>query len=264
MKKYLVIGNPIDHSLSPKLHNYWITINNVKAIYEKKKLVFNEIQDLINDIKAKKISGINVTVPFKKKVINFLDVLSEEAQITQSVNTIYVENNKVVGHNTDIDGFENSIKKINYKLATKKAFILGSGGVVPSIIFALQRMGINEVFVSGRTKSKAENLKSLFKNIKIVDWGELPNFDIIINATSLGLGKHDKIEIDFSNVGKNKLFFDVIYNPKETNFLKQGKELGNLTENGKMMFIFQAQKSFQKWHNIIPKVDIEVERLLDD
>ena len=264
MKKYLVIGNPIDHSLSPKLHNYWITINNVEAIYEKKKLVSNEIQDLINDIKAKKISGINVTVPFKKEVINFLDVLSEEAQITQSVNTIYFENNKVVGHNTDIDGFESSIKKINYKLANKKAFILGSGGVVPSIIFALQRMGINEVFVSGRTKSKAENLKSLFKNIKIVDWGELPNFDIIINATSLGLGKHDKIEIDFSNVGKNKLFFDVIYNPKETNFLKQGKELGNLTENGKMMFIFQAQKSFQKWHNIIPKVDKEVERLLDD
>jgi len=264
MKKYLVIGNPIDHSLSPKLHNYWITINNVKAIYEKKKLVSNEIQDLINDIKAKKISGINVTVPFKKEVINFLDVLSEEAQITQSVNTIYFENNKVVGHNTDIDGFESSIKKINYKLANKKAFILGSGGVVPSIIFALQRMGIDEVFVSGRTKSKAENLKSLFKNIKIVDWGELPNFDIIINATSLGLGKHDKIEIDFSNVGKNKLFFDVIYNPKETNFLKQGKELGNLTENGKMMFIFQAQKSFQKWHNIIPKVDKEVERLLDD
>ena len=264
MKKYLVIGNPIDHSLSPKLHNYWITTNNVKAIYEKKKLVSNEIQDLINDIKVKKISGINVTVPFKKEVINFLDVLSEEAQITQSVNTIYFENNKVVGHNTDIDGFESSIKKINYKLANKKAFILGSGGVVPSIIFALQRMGIDEVFVSGRTKSKAENLKSLFKNIKIVDWGELPNFDIIINATSLGLGKHDKIEIDFSNVGKNKLFFDVIYNPKETNFLKQGKELGNLTENGKMMFIFQAQKSFQKWHNIIPKVDKEVERLLDD
>ena len=264
MKKYLVIGNPIDHSLSPKLHNYWITINNLKAIYEKKKIMSNEIQDLINDIKRKKFSGINVTVPFKKEVINFLDVLSEEAQITQSVNTIYVENNKVVGHNTDIDGFESSIKKINYKLATKKAFILGSGGVVPSIIFALQRMGIGEVFVSGRTKSKAENLKSLFKNIKILDWGELPNFDIIINATSLGLKKDDRIEIDFSKIGKNKLFFDVIYNPKETNFLKQGKELGNLTENGKMMFIFQAQKSFQKWHNIIPKVDKEVERLLDD
>ena len=264
MKKYLVIGNPINHSLSPRLHNYWITINNLKAVYEKKKLVSNEIQGLINDIKVKKISGINVTVPFKKEVINFLDALSEESQITQSVNTIYLENNKVVGSNTDIDGFENSIKKINYKLANKKAFILGTGGVVPSIILALQRMGINEIFVSGRTKRKAENLKSLFNNIKILNWGELPNFDIIINATSLGLREDDKIDIDFSNVGKNKLFFDVIYNPKETNFLRQGKELGNLTENGKMMFIFQAQKSFQKWHNITPKIDKEVEELLDD
>ena len=263
MKKYLVIGNPIDHSLSPKLHNYWITINNLKAIYEKKKIMSNEIQDLINDIKRKKFSGINVTVPFKKEVINFLDVLSEEAQITQSVNTIYVENNKVVGHNTDIDGFESSIKKINYKLATKKAFILGSGGVVPSIIFALQRMGIDEVFVSGRTKSKAENLKSLFKNIKILDWGELPNFDIIINATSLGLKKDDKIEIDFSKVGKNKLFFDVIYNPKETNFLNMGKKLGNITENGKLMFIYQASAAFEIWHGVKPKINDDIIKLLD-
>ena len=264
MKKYFVIGNPIDHSLSPKLHNYWMEINNVKATYEKRKLVLNEIQYLINDIKEKKISGINVTVPFKKKIIDFLDTLSDEAKITQSVNTIYVDNNKVVGHNTDIDGFENSIKKIDYKLTDKKACILGTGGVVPSIIFALQRMGVGEIFVCGRTKSKAENLKSLFKNLEILNWGELPNFDIIINATSLGLKKDDKIDIDFSKVGQNKLFYDVIYNPKETDFLKKGKELGNLTENGKMMFILQAQKSFQKWHNILPKVDKEVERLLDD
>ncbi len=264
MKKYLVIGNPIDHSLSPKLHNYWMEINNVKAIYDKRKLVLNEIQYLINDIKEKKISGINVTVPFKKKIINFLDDLSDEAKITQSVNTIYVDNNKVVGHNTDIDGFENSIKRIDFKLIDKKACILGSGGVVSSIIFALQKLGIREIFVCGRTKSKAENLKSLFKNLEILNWGELPDFDIIINATSLGLKKDDKIDIDFSKVGKNKLFYDVIYNPKETDFLKKGKELGNLAENGKMMFILQAQKSFQKWHNILPKVDKEVERLLDD
>ena len=262
MKKYLVIGNPIDHSLSPKLHNYWITINNLKAIYEKKKIMSNEIQDIINDIKRKKFSGINVTVPFKKEVINFLDVLSEEAQITQSVNTIYVENNKVVGHNTDIDGFESSIKKINYKLATKKAFILGSGGVVPSIIFALQRMGIDEVFVSGRTKSKAENLKSLFKNIKILDWGELPNFDIIINATSLGLKGNKDFNFNFDQTKKNLIYIDTIYNPLETKTLKYLKKMDIKVFNGLDMFIYQGQKAFYLWNKINPEIDEKLIELL--
>ena len=110
MKKYLVIGNPIEHSLSPKLHNYWIKDNNIDAIYEKKKLDENELESLILEIKEKKIDGINVTVPFKKVIIPFLDRLSVEAENTQSVNTIYLSNNKIIGHNTDIDGFELGIK----------------------------------------------------------------------------------------------------------------------------------------------------------
>ena len=106
MKKYLVIGNPIEHSLSPKLHNYWIKKNNINAIYEKQKLSKNEIEGLILQIKEKKINGINVTVPFKKTVIPYLDRLSLESESTQSVNTIYLDDNKVVGHNTAISGFE--------------------------------------------------------------------------------------------------------------------------------------------------------------
>mgnify|MGYP001233006964 CR=1 FL=1 len=109
MKKFLVIGNPIDHSLSPKLHNYWIKKNNIDAIYEKKLLTQNEIKNLMNEFKKGKIDGINVTVPFKKKVIPFLDNLSIEAKATQSVNTIYKEKNKIIGHNTDIGGFELAI-----------------------------------------------------------------------------------------------------------------------------------------------------------
>ena len=110
MKKYLVIGNPIDHSLSPKLHNYWIKNNNINAIYEKKKLDGNEIKNLILEIKKKKLDGINVTVPFKKTVIPYVDRLSLEAERTQSVNTIYLDKDKVVGHNTDVSGFELGIK----------------------------------------------------------------------------------------------------------------------------------------------------------
>ena len=114
MKKYLVIGNPIDHSLSPKLQNYWIKSHHLNAIYEKEKLNENELEKLFLKIRDKKINGANVTVPFKKAVIPFLDKLSVEAERTRAVNTIYLENNKIIGHNTDIDGFELGIIKINY------------------------------------------------------------------------------------------------------------------------------------------------------
>ena len=111
MKKYLVIGNPIDHSLSPKLHNYWIKENNINAVYDKRQLSESDIKKVINEVKQGKIEGINVTIPFKKLVIPFLEQLTPLAEQTQSVNTIYKKNNILVGDNTDIDGFKYSLKK---------------------------------------------------------------------------------------------------------------------------------------------------------
>ena len=264
MKKFLVIGNPIEHSLSPTLHNYWIKNNGIDAIYEKQKLNENELEQIILLVKEKKIDGINVTVPFKKAIIPFLDKLSIEAKSTQSVNTIYLKENKVMGHNTDIAGFEASIKKSKYNLVNKEVLILGAGGVVPSIIFALKKMKVSKITISNRTKEKAKNLKKLFENIEIIEWGMAPNFDMIINATSVGLKKEDNINIDFSSISKNKFFYDVIYNPKETNFLKIGKNLGNVILNGKLMFIYQALSAFNIWHGIRPVIDEKVIKLLDN
>jgi len=263
MKKYLVIGNPIEHSLSPLLHNYWIKKNNLQAEYEKQKIDNSQLKNLIDKIKRKEINGINVTVPFKKEIISFLEKLSPEAESTQSVNTIYLDNDVVVGHNTDIKGFELAIKDTKYDVVGKNIFILGAGGVVPSIIFALYKMKVSSITLSNRTLNKAENLKSLFKNLRIVNWGQLPDCDMIINATSLGLENKDKINLDFSILNKNKFFFDVIYNPKETNFLKTAKSLGNDTENGKKMFIYQAAEAFKIWHGIKPDINQEVDELLD-
>ena len=263
MKKYLVIGNPISHSLSPKLQNHWIKNHNIEAIYEKEKLNEDELEKLFINIRDKKVHGANVTVPFKKAVIPFLDKLSAEAESTQAVNTIYLENDKLIGHNTDIDGFQMGIKKINYNTSNKKIFILGAGGVVPSIIYALNKMKVSEISIANRTRKKAENLKNLFDNLKIVEWGKIPDFDMIINATSIGLKKDDEINLNLSSIGKNKFFYDVIYNPKETNFLKTGKKLGNATENGKLMFIYQAASAFNIWHGVRPAVNDEAIKLLD-
>ncbi|MDC0046660.1 shikimate dehydrogenase [Candidatus Pelagibacter sp.] len=263
MKKYLVIGNPISHSLSPELHNYWIKQNGLDAIYEKKKLNNNELENLISNIKQGNINGINVTVPFKNVVIPFLDELSDEAKITQSVNTIYLKDKKTIGHNTDIEGFKNAIKKINFDFNNKKIFILGAGGVVPSIIYASIKMGSSEILISNRTKEKAEKVKNIFDNIKLINWGEIPNFDVIINATSMGLKHEDKLNLDLTKIGKNKLFYDVIYNPSETSFLTIGKKLGNKYENGKLMFVYQAFSAFKLWHGIEPTINNETMKLLN-
>ena len=263
MKKYFVVGNPINHSFSPKLHNYWLKQNNINAVYEKIKLEENEIKNFISKIKNQEINGCNVTVPFKKTVIPFLDKLSLEAEQTQSVNTISFQNGNLVGHNTDIIGFQKAIDNINYNVKDKKILILGAGGVVPSIIFALYKMKASRITISNRTRQKAENLKSQFSEINIVNWGEIPNFDMIINATSLGL-KNETISLNDSNIGEDKLFYDVIYNPSETNFLKDGKKLGNQTENGKFMFIYQAFEAFKLWHDLEPSVDNKILNLLNN
>ena len=200
---------------------------------------------------------------YLKKVIPFLDKLSFEAEITQSVNTIVFENNNLVGHNTDVIGFTRAIKDLNFNIKGSKIFILGAGGVVPSIIFALNKMDVSQITISNRTKEKAENLKIQFNNLKIIDWGTLQDFDMIINATSLGLNKED-INLDFTRIGNGKLFYDVIYNPSETNFLKEGRKLGNKAENGKLMFLYQAFEAFKLWHGIEPEINENIMRLLQN
>jgi shikimate dehydrogenase len=263
MKKYLVIGNPIEHSLSPKLHNHWIKENNIDAVYEKKLLVESEIENIISEVKNGKIDGMNVTTPFKKFVIPFLDKLTPLAEEAQSVNTIYKENEKTVGHNTDIGGFELALQSINYKLKNKKVFILGAGGVVSSIILALKKIGASKIMIANRTKKKAEDLKKKYPNIEILNWGEIPSFDMIINATSLGLKNEDEIKVNYADIGSNTLFYDIIYNPKQTKFLSKAKEFGNKTENGKMMFIYQAHQAFALWHKFLPVIDDKTIELLD-
>ena len=169
----------------------------------------------------------------------------------------------MVGHNTDIAGFVKAIEYLNFKIEGKRVFILGAGGVVPSIIFALNKMKVSKVIVSNRTKKKAENLKSQFHNLEVIDWGDLIDFDVIINATSLGLN-NESINLDLSKFEKNKLFYDVIYNPLETNFLREGKRLGNKTENGRLMFVYQACEAFKLWHGIEPQINNETLEILNN
>ncbi len=260
MKKFFVIGNPIEHSLSPELHNFWIKKNKIDAVYDKIKLKETELKDFINKLKNEEIHGVNVTVPFKNKVIKYLDKLSLEVETTDSVNTIYKSGNDIIGHNTDVAGFELGLRHSKINVLHKSILILGAGGVVPSIIYSLLSMGCKKIFLSNRTFEKAENIKKRFNEVEVVKWGKIPDFDIVINATSVGL-KGDSLDLNLNT--KDKIFYDVIYNPKETQFLKKAKENGNRIENGMYMFIYQANQSFSIWNNVIPKIDEEVLKILE-
>ena len=264
MKKHLIIGNPISHSLSPKLHNYWFKQNNIDAIYEKAQPEEEEIGKILQQVKSNNIWGMNVTVPFKKKVIPFIEKLSETAKETTSVNTIFKKENMIYGENTDVQGFELSLKCENCKLTDKNAFILGAGGVVPSIIKALKNLGLKKIFLSNRTKKNSDYILKLFPEIILIEWGQIPDFDIVINATSLGLKKDDYINLDFKKINESKIFYDLIYNPSVTNFLDQAKKSGHKIINGKMMLLFQAQKAFEIWHGFLPKIDDNLIKFLDN
>ena len=275
MKKYLVIGNPIGHSLSPLIHNHWMKKYHLfDSIYEKRKVEEKDLKNIVKEIRDDETVGVNVTVPFKKLIIPFLDELHITAKETESVNTLFKVKNKVVGYNTDEPGFALTMRELfpNPKdnmmpvdLQGKNIFVLGAGGVTSSIIYALEHQGA-KVFLSNRTKKKADELKKKYTEIKVLDWGKRPSIcDIVINTTSIGLTKDEKIDIDFSDCSgdKNKLFYDLIYNPKETNFLKEARLRGNNTMNGQKMFLNQAIYAFNLWTNITPEIDDEVIKLLD-
>ena len=277
MKKYLVIGNPIGHSLSPLIHNYWMKKYSLfDSIYEMRKVEEKDLEIIVKEIRDDKITGVNVTVPFKKLIIPLLDKLDFTAKKTESVNTLFKTKDNVVGYNTDREGFALTMQELfpdpndsmmPTALQGKNIFILGAGGVTSSIIDTLQNKGA-KIFLSNRTKKKAEELKKKYEEVEVevLDWGKRPlTFDIVINTTSIGLKKDEKINIDFNdcNGDKHKLFYDLIYNPKETNFLKEARLRGNNTMNGQRMFLNQAIYAFNLWTNITPEIDDEVIKLLD-
>ncbi len=255
MKNHLIIGDPISHSLSPKIHNYWFKENNIDGNYEKLSLKENEIEPIIKKIKSKEIFGMNITVPFKQTVIPFLESQSDIATKTNSVNTIFNKDGKIHGDNTDVYGFEKSIKNNQISLEGKSVLIFGAGGVVPSIIFALINLDVKKIFVSNRTLKNAELLKKKFDIIQIVQWGTIVNCDLYINSTSAGLKEGDSLGLNFNNLNQSKIFYDVIYNPSKTTFLSEAEKNGHKIINGREMFLYQAQKAFDLWHNLLPDVD---------
>ena len=268
-KKFVIIGDPISHSLSPTMHNYWFKKYKLNADYQLLQIKEKEISGVIEKIKKKEINGVNVTLPYKRAIIPFLSKTVNDASETHSVNTIMLNNESVVGENTDVFGFQAAYLKsfsIEEK-KNKKVLILGAGGVAPSIILALLKSNISLITLSNRTFEKSLFLQKKFKNINVIKWekisSELPNFDILINATSLGLDSGENFNSNFTNFKKTLIYIDTIYNPKQTKLIQYFKSKNVRTFNGLHMLIYQGQKSFYLWNKINPEIDDELIRLLE-
>jgi len=269
-KIFAIIGKPLSHTLSPIMHSYWFRKYNMQAKYETIEIEQNKIKDVIEKIKKKEISGINITLPYKQIIIHQLDKIINDAEITHSVNTVYQDKRgNLIGENTDVYGVQAAyFNKINHRKKNNSALVLGAGGVAPSIIYALIKSNIRKISITNRTYEKSIFLKKKFPSINIIKWEDfhkiVPDFGLIINATSLGMKNSDQFDKLIENVDEKTTYIDTIYNPLETQMIKHLKNKNIKTFNGLDMLIYQGQKSFYIWNKINPEVDDELVDLLKD
>jgi len=264
-KSFAIIGSPILHSLSPVLHNYWFKKYKVEADYSLLDVKEENLKSIIKKIRDKELNGINVTLPYKQKIIPFVDKVVNDAQHTNSVNTIFLNDvDDIIGENTDVFGLQAAYLKAISNTKNKTALVIGAGGVSSSVIFSLEKSKVKDISIVNRTHEKSLFLKKKFNFLNVLEWkslkDEIGKFDIIINATSLGLKDGKDFEFEFKGVKENLIYIDTIYNPLETKTFKFLKENKIKTFNGLEMFIYQGQKSFYLWNKINPEID---DKLID-
>lgn len=237
MKKYGLLGYPLSHSYSPLIHNRLFEILNADYEYSLIECQENELKDKIDLLKKGIYSGFNVTIPYKKKIIEYLDDISPEAKKIGAVNTIAYINGRVVGFNTDYYGFKEEVKYYNIDVTNKDCYILGTGGASLAINKALLDLGGNTYFVS---RNKVED--------NIISYQELANRDIylLVNTTPVGMYpniNNSPLSIDIVN--KSKYVMDIIFNPSITKLLSDAKS----EMNGLYMLVYQALKAEEIWQN---------------
>ena len=266
-KSFGIIGNPIEHSLSPLMHNYWFKKYNIDASYSIINVPEKDLASISKKIKEKTLTGVNVTLPYKQKIINYIDNIVNDAETTGSVNTLLLNDSaNVIGENTDVFGLQAAYLKELDNGLHKKALVIGAGGVSPSVILSLQKSGVKHISITNRTQEKCLFLKKKFNYLNILNWNnlqsEIGNYDIIINATSLGLKDGQDFDFDFTKCKNDTIYIDTIYNPLKTKTFKFLEEKGIKVFNGLDMFIYQGQKSFYLWNKINPEIDDDLIDLL--
>lgn len=245
MKKFGIIGYPLGHSFSPGYFNEKFQNEGIDAIYEKYELpVITDLQAIIDY--TQDLCGFNVTIPYKEKVMSYLDVISPEARAIGAVNVVKVTNKDgkkhLEGYNSDLIGFTRSIQPL-LEAHHKKALVLGTGGASKAVMYGLHKLGIETMLVSRYQKNNTIQYEQIDEEV-------MKEYTVIVNCTPCGMAPHfdECPAIPYSHITPKHLLFDLIYNPDETLFLKNGREQGAVTKNGLEMLLLQAEGAWEIWN----------------
>lgn len=259
MKKLAIIGNPVSHSHSPAMHNFISETINADYVYEAIDVAPENLESAVKMLKAENYAGFNVTAPHKREIMRYLDNVSEEASMYGAVNTVVNRAGKLYGYNTDARGFYMSLLHEGINPENSDILIFGAGGAAQPVTMHLAANGAKSVTVVNRTRERAEEtarrtLKLCGVNIETEM--KLERYDIAINCTTLGMGKNIGLSpvSDMSFLDNNSAAADMIYNPPETEFLKQAKKVGAKTVNGLGMLVYQGILAYELFTGIeLPK-----------
>ncbi|MFL2800779.1 MAG: shikimate dehydrogenase [Paracoccaceae bacterium] len=265
-----VIGHPISHSRSPKLHNYWLSKYEIDGYYIPLSITTEKLKDSIKSLIHLGFKGVNVTIPHKTNVLSLADSVTDRASLIGAANTLYFsKSGKVHADNTDGYGFiQNIIDEIpDYDFYDKTAVIYGAGGSARAIASALISNGIKEVGITNRTRSKAQIIsENLGAKVAVVDWRTAPETiaaaDLIINATSMGMVGQPEFSQPISRAKKTALVIDIVYTPLRTGLLEQANKLKLRTVGGVGMLINQAVPGFEHWFQKTPVIDDDIRRFI--
>ncbi|MBI4649878.1 shikimate dehydrogenase [Candidatus Desantisbacteria bacterium] len=269
-----IFGFPISHTLSPYMHNAVCKKLNLPYFYAPFEISSEKLDKAIDSVRTLKISGINITIPHKEKVIQYLDEISSEAKLIGAVNTIKNDNGKLIGYNTDGKGFIAALKEDTGILPGKRSFLIfGAGGACRSIAIQLALDGAKKIIIANRTLDKAENIAdNIRKNIPACDVQAIllnkiadiiSDEYILINTTPLGMKESDSPIFDYSLLSKIKIVVDIIYNPPQTPLLKEAQKFDARTANGLNMLVFQGALAFEIWTGIKPPILVMREALIE-
>lgn len=260
MKLFGIFGFPLKHTLSPEMHNAAFQKLGLEAVYLPFELPPLEFTRLMRELKKTSLSGFNVTVPFKEKIMPFLDVISREAAAVGAVNTVLRRGKSFYGYNTDIDGFARSLREAGFTVKGKRVTVLGAGGAARACVYALLKEKAAAVTVLNRTPERGKKLladmRVHFKTARLASGSMhkekikevLSETDLLINATSVGLKKEDRLLVSKDLFPKRRIMVcDLIYRPARTPLLETAAALGNRTLNGLPMLLYQGAGAFEIW-----------------
>jgi len=262
MIKAGVIGWPINHSLSPFIHNYWLNKYTIRGEYTPFAVKPSDFETFVLSLSASGTAGINVTLPHKESAYRLVNFADENARRIGAVNTIVFQSGgKLYGSNTDGYGFVENLRANapDWNAKSGPAVVLGSGGASRAIIASLQDEGISEIRLLNRTKGKAKSVKKALGNkIYVYDWNVrsdvLSDASILVNCTSLGMTGQPNLEIDLGKLPNDSLVYDIVYTPIETQLLLNAKKKGNVVIDGLGMLLHQARPGFAAWFGVSPEV----------